>query len=253
VPLVHRLTLALVLLAFPLTGFSAGSLEHARRARELIGRETWSRIIRIHNTNARSAYPAEVCALVFELGGVLWFYTDTDGTQSFSLHLNNLAAEKNNFAPLLRDIEPGFASFAAIAETEEPAGDASAAGRLPNGCFIESYAALRAQARRGELILKARLLSYYVTRGGRPLGHTVLAYETPRGDFVLDPANPEKPIPVKRKVADDPMALACHLRPDLRIARARWAPMATSLAASSPSFAKGGGSRHEHVRSAPMP
>jgi hypothetical protein len=242
-----------VLFAFPPTGFSASSLEHVRRARELIGSELWSRVIRIENTSPASVYPREVFALVFELGGILWFYTDADGTQSFSLHANNLAAEKADFGPLLRDIDAGLAHHAVM--PEDAAVAASREGEsLPNGCFIESYAALRSRAERGEIILHARLLSYYVTRRGQSLGHTVLAYETPRGAFVLDPVRPDRPMRSKRATTDDPLALARRLRPDLAIARARWAPTLTGIEAPLLALAPaGGGSRHERARSAPMP
>jgi hypothetical protein len=253
VPPLHRLLLALALFAFSLTGFGSPSLQHARQAREMIGRELWSRIIRIQNTNARSVYPAEVYALVFELGGLLWFYTDADGTQSFSLHLNNLAAEKNDFAPLLHDIDPGFARFTVVPDAEPGVEDPRVGEPLPCGCFIESYAALRTQALRGELILRARLLSYYVTRGGKPLGHTVLAYQTPHCALVLDPLEPGTPFSVKPNTAGDPVALAHHLRPDLQITRARWAPTATGIEETLLALAGGGGSRHEHARSAPAP
>ena len=43
-------------------------------------------------------------ALVFELAGMLWFYTAEDGTQSFSLRIDRLDAEKADFGPMLRDI-----------------------------------------------------------------------------------------------------------------------------------------------------
>lgn len=246
----RRLLLTLLLIASPLFGSSA--LEHARQARAMIGPEHWTRIIRIENTHRRSVYPREVYALVFELGGVLWFYTDINGTQSFSLHLNNLAEEKANFAPLLQDIEPGFAGF-----TEVPDDDATPPPRaheaLPNGCFIESYAALRAQAARGELILKARLLAFYVMRAGEPLGHTVLTYETPEGVFVIDSLGSGQPIPIARALADDPRALAHVLRPDLKIVRARWAPLATPLVEPSRAMlARGGGAKHTRAQSAPL-
>ncbi len=188
----------------------------------MIGEETWSRIVEVENTNADSVYPSSLHALVFELGGILWFYTDTDGTQSFSLHQNNLAAEKEDFGAMLRAIEPGFTKHAILAEDDLAALPAPADESLPNGCFIESYAALRERVARGELILSARLMSFYAV--GRRAGHTVLTYETPRGYFVLDPSASSKPKRVDRRKAVDPLAIARALVPDVSIEEARWVP-----------------------------
>ncbi len=190
----------------------------------MLGEETWSRIVEVENTNRESVYPSSLHALVFELGGILWFYSDTDGTQSFSLHRNNLAAEKADFAPLLRAIETGFSNHAILGDEEiaalPPLGASEAP--LPNGCFIDSYAALRGRVAQGELILGARLLSFYV--GGRRAGHTVLTYETPRGLFVLDPAAGQKPKRVDREKGEDALAIARSLVPGVPIVQARWVP-----------------------------
>ena len=202
-------------------------LDHVRRARALLGTETWARIVQVENTNARSVYPPTVYGLVFELGGLLWFYTDTDGTQSFSLHRNNLAVEKADFAPLLRDIEPGFANHSILEESDPSATPARGKEPLPNGCLIESYAALRERAASGELILRARLLSYYVR--GRRAGHTVLAYETPAGLHVIDPAVSERPRKVKQPSNDDPLVLARKIERGRAIAEARWLPTISAL------------------------
>ena len=68
----------------PLLAFTAvlrgDPLDHAQRARAMLGAGIWSRVIRIENVSAGSRYPATVYALVFELSGILWFYTDIDGT-----------------------------------------------------------------------------------------------------------------------------------------------------------------------------
>jgi len=213
---------------------AASPLEDARRARALLGPGKWARVIRVENAAVRSAYPREVFALVFELGGILWFYTDADGTQSFSLHRNNLAAEKADFGPLLRDIEPGFARYEVLPAVMDDSGTAARRGEdLPNGCFVESYAALRERVARGELIVRAQLLSYYVDLGGRRLGHTVLTYETPGGAFVLDPlASSKRARRVGRRLTGDALELAQVLRPDLTVARAVWVPAALPAAAS---------------------
>jgi len=193
----------------------------------LIGPDAWSRIIRIENTNRRSAYPRVVLALVFEFGGILWFYTDADGTQSFSMRKNNLRAEEADFHPLLRDIERGFVDYTIVPE-ETAAANPTQTGPLPNGCFEESVAELRRLTALNPLVESARLLSYYVRGVSGWLGHTVLSYETPDGKFVFDPLEPRS-----RRVhpkSDDPLSIAQGLRHDLNIAKARWVPTARSTA-----------------------
>ena len=213
------------------------SLENAWRAQALLGAEVWSRVIRVENTGRRRAYPETVYALVFEEGGVLWFYTDTDGTQSLSANPGRLAEEKSDFVPLLRGIEPGFAAYEVlpldVARVSRPVFGTHGSdpchfldSALPNGCIIECLGALREQVRRGEPIERARLLScYFDTPAGRR-GHTVLTYETRRGLFLLDPGRSPAPRSVPRVWADDPMALARAALQGADVARARWVPTA---------------------------
>ena len=98
---------------------------------------------------------------------------------------------------------------------------------LPNGCFIDSLAALTDRVQRGEYIERARLLSCYVDTSVGLRGHTVLTYETPRGLFLLDPGRSPEPRMVPREWADDAVALASMALQGAKIARARWVP--TSL------------------------
>lgn len=214
-------------MAGPVWSVASSPLDPVRRARALLGAETWARIVQVENTNPRSVYPPTVYGLVFELGGLLWFYTDTDGTQSFSMHRNNLAVEKADFAPLLRDIDPGFARHTIIEESPGATMRATDKVSLPNGCLIESYAALRERAASGEPILRARLLSYYVR--GRRAGHTVLAYETSAGLHVIDPAVSKQPRKVKQPPSDDALVLARKIERRLAIAEARWLPTLSAL------------------------
>ncbi len=212
-----------ICLLLPVGTRAASSLEHARTAAEMVGAETWSRVLKIENTRKHGSYPATVYALVFEFGGILWFYTDTDGTQSFSLCFGGLAAEKADFAPLLRAIEPGFARYVVV-----PA-DATRPGRrareeLPNGCFIESVASLRQRVARGDLIVRARLLSFYGEARGKRFGHTVLAYETPSGAFVVDPQADGAPVRVSRQLPEEARVVAQAARPEVRVTSARWVP-----------------------------
>ncbi len=203
----------LFLVSLLLTAICSGadaSLVNARRAQALLGSEVWSQILRIENTGRASGYPRALHALVFEIAGILWFYSDTDGTQSFSLHRGRLAEEKANFGPLLRDIDPGFTRWTAVQADLAVTGAVAPEAPLRNGCFIESYAALRVRLARGESISEPRLLSYY--RGGtntnRPQGHTVLAYVVAGQVKVVDPAQPDREREFSPALAADPLLLA---------------------------------------------
>ena len=199
---------------------AATPLDSARQAQAMLAPGAWSRVIRVENAASRGPYPAVVDALVFEEGGILWFYTATDGTQSLSLHWNCLAEEKNDLGPLLQAIEPGFVSFHDPPDATGPPDN----GPLPNGCFIECLAALRDRARRGEPIEHPRLLSCYAVAPAGLRGHTVLTYETPGGLFLLDPGRSPEPRAMPRQFVDDPMALASAALPGATVARARWVP-----------------------------
>jgi hypothetical protein len=182
----------------------AESLENAQRARAMLGPNVWARVIRVENVAERSRYPEIVHAVIFELGGVLWFYTDTDGTQSFSLHRHNLAAEKADLAPLLREIEPGFVRWDVVPANNsviEPAG----ASALPNGCLIESFLAARQLEASGAVVRNAQLVSFYADVGGILAGHTVLAYEGKGGAYLIDPNEPGRRIRIGRRLPDKPL------------------------------------------------
>ncbi|MBL9203318.1 MAG: hypothetical protein JNL39_22615 [Opitutaceae bacterium] len=201
---------------------AATPLDNARRAQALLGPEVWSRVIEIDNAAGGARYPALVHALVFEFAGILWFYADADGTQSFSLHRGQLAAEKADFAPLLREIDPGFLRWRALADDGAPApGTAAAAEPLLNGCFVESVAAWRRRVARGEETGAPRLLSYYFKPGVAKAGHTVLAFEARGRLEIFDPARPERRFEFSRRAGSDALRLAREL--DGRaVARARF-------------------------------
>jgi hypothetical protein len=186
-------------------------LENAQRARTLLGPGVWSRIIRVENSADHSVYPRTVYALVFELSGILWFYTDTNGTQSFSLHRHSLLAEKADFTPLLRDIELGFESYEIVPgdKTRERQGSKKP---LPFGCLIESVAAARALIDRGEPMQRVELVWFYFNAYRSLQGHTVLAYEGTEGAYLVDPAYPTRRLRVGEKLPDEPMVLAQSLK-----------------------------------------
>ncbi|MBL9185982.1 MAG: hypothetical protein JNK23_00750 [Opitutaceae bacterium] len=197
---------------------AATPLDNARHAQALLGPGIWSQLIEIENVAPGSRYPAVVHALVFEFVGILWFYTDADGTQSFSTHRDNLAAEKADFAPLLRDIDPGFKRWRVLPMS--PAAPPEAGRPLQNGCFIESLAIARARVLAGRPLRAARLLSYYMNEGATRIGHTVLIHETGGRVEVFDPGRPGTPLSFPRHMAGEPIVLARALeRREIALAR----------------------------------
>ena len=198
------------------------SLRNARRAQAELGAEFWSEVIRIENNSLASRYPRELHALVFELAGILWFYSDADGTQSLSLHRGRLAEEKADLAPLLRAIEPGFARWSVV-----PGGAGGPKGRRPelaNGCFIDSIAVLRERLAHGAEIAGARLLSFYVDSKIGRAGHTVLTCETAQQIEVIDPLEPGRVRRFAVALGTDALALARALEGG-SIVKARWVPL----------------------------
>jgi hypothetical protein len=188
------------------------SLADARGAQDLLGTGGWSEVIRIENRSFPSPYPRTVYALVFELNDALWFYTDTDGTQSLSRFLGRLKADEADVGPLLRFIEPGFEHWAPVPSlsTQVPLHR-----RIPHGCFLECIALLRERMSAGMSTHDARLLSYYVRIAGQTYGHTVLQYRSPEGIRVIDPDWPHRIILIRAVRGYDPQSIAAHLRNDI--------------------------------------
>lgn len=188
---------------------STAALAHARQAQAMLGADVWSQVIRVENDGKAKHYPRVVYALVFELADILWFYTDTDGTQSFSQHRGMLAEEKANYAPLLRGIDPGFAKWTVVDDRTPLATDAAP---IPNGCFIESVVALRDRLLKGGEAVRPQLLSYYIeTRSGLQ-GHTVLSYEANGVIEVVDSAQEGKRFTFSSALGTDALKLARSLR-----------------------------------------
>ena len=213
-------------------GADSFSLAAARRAQAELGPEIWSEVIRIENAAVLSAYPRTVHALVFELAGILWFYTASDGTQSLSLRRGRGAEDKADLSPLLRAIEPGFARWRVVPEgpglpARTPRDD------LPNGCFIDSVAVLRTRRERGDPAPGAQLLSYYINTSDGCRGHTVLTYATDSGIAVIDPAKPGSTRKFPAAVAADALSLAREIGGD-HVVRARWLPFDLATSPSAP-------------------
>lgn len=165
-------------------------LTNARRAQAVLGADVWSQVIRIENAGNTKKYARTVHALVFEVAGILWFYHDGEGTQSFSLHRGRLEAEKADFAPLLADIHAGFTRWSVVTTTEPVAVGAPAT--LLNGCFVESIANLRIRVIGGGVANRPKLLSYFYESARIRPGHTVLTFETDDGLVVIDPVEPSR-------------------------------------------------------------
>lgn len=183
----------------------AGSLESALQARAMLGPETWSRVLRIENPGAGpgSRYPAEFHALVVEFQGVLWLYTEWDGTQTLSLYAGRLAADKTGLGPLLRAIEPGWERFEDVTDRLAAA---PPPGLPPNHCFLASVRHWE-QLRAGpEPPQEGRLLAYYPK--DRRMGHMVLEYRRDGRRFVFDPDRPERDRELPGRLGEDPLQVA---------------------------------------------
>jgi hypothetical protein len=198
------------------------ALHHAQAAQAALGPGVWSRLIRIENENRTGSYPRIVHAVVFELAGLLWFYTDTDGTQSFSLHRGRLAEEERDFGPLLRAIDPGFVRWVIMPDAPVPV--LAAPEELPNGCFLESVAALRRLIAAGVVVNRPMLLSYYADPSWRKAGHTVLAYETKGRLELIDPVQPKTRQVFSLALRDDPLQFARAAAGDF-VVKARYLPL----------------------------
>jgi hypothetical protein len=211
--------LALAALFLAVSAFASDeTLLHARRAQALLGSEVWSRVIRIENDKPSAKHPRIVHGLIFELADILWFFNSAEGTQSFSLHRNRLAEEKANFAPLLRDVYPGFNRWTVLDDTAEVPGSGD---KLPNGCFIHSVVALRDRLLAGGEAVRPHLLSYYIdTRAGLN-GHTVLAYEANGRVEVIDATRTNGRFNFPATLARDALKLARAIE-GTRVAAARF-------------------------------
>ncbi len=244
VSLVILFLLALALRAEP-------SLEQASRAQALLGPEVWSRILKIENSGRASRYPRCLHALVFELAGILWFYTAVDGTQSLSLNQGRLAEEKADMGPLLRDIEPGFTRWS-IVRPKSPVSGVQR-GALSNGCFIESIAELRLRLARGETLERPQLLSYYDETPSGLHGHTVLVFGRDENWELFDPGRPQARLLVAKQHGSDPLALARALEGET-VVKARYValdfagPRVDASIASAPSSVRERGTEREQDR-----
>jgi hypothetical protein len=193
----------------------------ARRAAAMLGPTLWKRVILIRNTAPASRYPRSLGAVVFEMGGILWFYTSTDGTQSLSLELGRAEADKRDLGRLLPAIDPGFTQW----EFDAADGCGREPGPPPpNACFLECVALLRTRLSAGDPVEQPRLLSYYVALPGGLRGHTVLFFRAREALTIIDPLRPKRRFRIRPRQPEDAKDVAGCLRSD--IASARWVPIA---------------------------
>lgn len=212
---VIRLTFAFSLLLGSVAAFgSSGSFESAVQARQMLGSDKWSQAIRIVNTNPESRYPSTVYATVFEYAGILWFYTDSEGTQPLYVSQRRIARHKANLQDLLRTIDVGFESYVSL-----PTAGSSVQTypKLKNGCVVESiysFDLLRAESRP---VNKAKLLLYTsrtvdgLVAKGDAAGHCVLVFETPEGRYFIDPSNLGTTGNLDANTAWNPVEIAQHI------------------------------------------
>lgn len=220
---------------------ASDSLGEARRAQSLLGPGVWSEVIEVDNRAGGGRYPADVYALVFEFEHILWFYTDTDGTQSLSQYVGRTAQDKADLGPLLKGVDPEFGAWKVVPEDPAAAPSGPSAGRLKNGCLIESIALLRRRIMLGAAVADPKLLFYYVETPAGLHGHTVLAFRAGKSLTVIDPEFPRAPWSIPRSKAGSPVALASAMRGD--IAKARWLPIDDEARAYSNLRASIGSSR----------
>lgn len=183
----------------------AGTLETAFQARAMLGPGVWSRVLRIENEKAGrgSRYPAEFHGLVVAFEGILWFYSEIDGTQTLSRQRGRLEADQADLGPLLRAVEPGLARFEEV--TDRPPAHVPA-GPPPLTCFFGSVARWQQLQQEPGPPARARLLAYYPWAERQ--GHMVLEYWRDGRRYVFDPEKPadERELPVR--LAEDPLKVA---------------------------------------------
>jgi hypothetical protein len=205
-------------------------MRYAREASEMLGPTLWKRVICVHNTSAESRYPKTLGAVVFEMGGILWFYTSTDGTQSLSLRRGHAREDERDFGPLLIHIDPGLSRW--DYDSQGPGTAKRKNAVPPNACFVQSIALLRLSLSAGMSADHARLLSYYVAYPDGLKGHTVLYLETDGGPTIIDPLMQRSPFQVRNANPEDPKSVACCIRRD--VASARWVPIGRNDFAANP-------------------
>lgn len=196
--------LSLLLLVF-VSCLRAGSRESAFQVRAMLGPELWSRVLRVENDRPGrdSRYPAEFHALVVEFEGILWLYTEFDGTQTLSRYAGRADEDRAGLAALLQAVEPGLVRFEDVTDRPPPA---LAPGAPPYACFPASVARWTELRRGPNPPERARLLAYYPERQRQ--GHMVLEYWQDGRRYVFDPAQPATDREISIRLGEDPLRVA---------------------------------------------
>ncbi len=201
-----RLLAALLALMAAVTNGRADSRESAFWGKELLGPATWSRVLLIENAAPTIRYPAKFYALAFEFEGLLWFYTETDGTQSLSQHFGQVRTDKQNCLALARGLHPGFTRVTDGA-CDQPPLTALIDNKLPRGCFLYCILNWRRLETFGTPA-RGQLLTYYINTPDGSRGHTVLLYRYGRKHFLFDPADTELERALLTPPPEDPLEAA---------------------------------------------
>lgn len=202
--------LLLALTASPLGAYPS-DLVSAFWGKVLLGPHTWSRVVRVENATPTARYPASFHALVFELEGILWFYAESEGTQSLSREVGRIRRDKEEFLQLVGRLSPGFTAVA-DATGDQPPLLALIENKLPRGCFLYGVLNWRRLEVDQRGLRSSQLLTYYVNTADGLRGHTVLLYRFGRRTFLYDPASEvlERELP-PLPTEIDPLTLATQL------------------------------------------
>jgi hypothetical protein len=141
-----------------------------------------------------------------EFQGILWLYTEFDGTQSLSRYAGRTEADRADLAPLLRAVEPGLGRYTAVAGGP-PFG--TLALPPPYHCFLATVARWQRLQAEPNPPTRARLLAIYPERARQ--GHMVLEYWRDGRRYVFDPEHPAKDQELSAKLAEDPLKVARSL------------------------------------------
>jgi len=170
---------------------------------------------------AAPAAPRKIHAVVLTFDGLLWLYTPGLGTRSLGAAPADTAVVNAEIVARLRRLEPAVCQVEVYEHPLLPSAQ-EISGSLRNGCFAGCLFELARLLARDEQLSAAGVVFFSPHRAGEgpagrsPLlddvGHAVLVYCARDRWWALDPAQPEKPLPlrgVQLESAIDP-ALAGH-------------------------------------------
>ena len=147
---------------------------------------------------------------MFELSGILWFYCDSDGTQSLSVRTGSLERDKADPGPLLKAVSSGFTSWSWV---DAPAGTERPMLQFPpNACLIECLALLRGRLASGDEAGSPRLLLFYVRTPFGILGHATLVFGLKGGLAAIEPDQPDRILGIPTRAGTDARSISEYIR-----------------------------------------